>query len=83
MGRMLIEGKGVEQDIDAGLQCYQVAIESGNLESSFDQMEVYFEKNHKIHGAVVQAMIYPIILIVVMIIVLIVMMTRIIPQCFA
>lgn len=54
--------------------------ESGNLESSFDQMEVYFEKNHKIHGAVVQAMIYPIILIVVMIIVLIVMMTRIIPQ---
>ncbi len=54
--------------------------ESGNLESSFEQMEQYFDKSHKIHGAVVQAMIYPILLIVVMIIVLFVMMTRIIPQ---
>ena len=54
--------------------------ESGNLEASFEQMEVYFDKARQTHNAIVRAMIYPCILIVVMIVVLFVMMTKIIPQ---
>jgi len=54
--------------------------ESGNLESAFSQMEVYFDKSRRTRNAIVRAMIYPIILIVVMIVVLFVMMTRIIPK---
>lgn len=53
--------------------------ESGNLEESFRQMEIYFEKARRTKGAVVRAMIYPCILIVVMVVVLFVMLTRIIP----
>ena len=54
--------------------------ESGNLESSFSQMETYFDKMKKTGAAVTKAMIYPCVLIVVMIIVLIVMMTVIVPK---
>lgn len=54
--------------------------ESGNLEDSFTQMEVYFDKMKKTGAAVTKAMIYPCVLIVVMIIVLIVMMTVIVPK---
>ncbi len=54
--------------------------ESGNLEDSFSQMEVYFTKANKTKNAVIKVMIYPCILLVVIIIVLIVMMTRIIPR---
>ncbi len=54
--------------------------ESGNLEDSFSQMEVYFDKLKKTGAAVTKAMIYPCVLIVVMIIVLIVMMTVIVPK---
>ena len=54
--------------------------ESGNLEDSFTQMEVYFDKMKKTGAAIKKAMIYPCVLIVVMIIVLIVMMTVIIPK---
>lgn len=54
--------------------------ESGNLEDSFHQMELYFEKAKRTKGAVIRAMIYPCILLIVMIVVLIVMMTRIIPM---
>ena len=46
--------------------------ESGNLEESFRQMEVWFDKAKKTKAAVTKAMIYPIVLIVVMVIVLIV-----------
>ena len=53
---------------------------SGNLEDSFRQMEVYFEKARRTKSAVTKAMIYPCILLVVMVIVLIVMMTTIIPS---
>ena len=54
--------------------------ESGNLERSFEQMEIYFDKARKTRAAVIRASIYPCILIFVMIVVLIVMMTRIIPK---
>lgn len=53
--------------------------ESGNLEESFRQMEVWFDKAKKTGAAVSKAMVYPCILIVVMIVVLIVMMVEIIP----
>ena len=54
--------------------------ESGGLEESFAQMEVYFAKANKTKNAVVKAMIYPIILVIVIIAVLIVMNTRIVPR---
>lgn len=57
--------------------------ESGNLEDSFRQLEVYFEKAKKTKSAVGKVMIYPSILLAVMIVVLIVMMTKIIPSFLA
>ena len=54
--------------------------ESGNLEESFGQMEVWFDKAKKTQGAVVKAMAYPCVVLVVMVIVLIVMMVKIIPS---
>jgi len=57
--------------------------ESGNLEESFHQMEIYFEKSKRTKGAVTKAMIYPCILLIVMVVVVIVMMTSIIPKFLA
>lgn len=54
--------------------------ESGNLESSFSQMEVYFDRLKKTKSKVIKVMIYPCVILVVMVVVLIVMMTRIIPM---
>lgn len=53
---------------------------SGNLEESFRQMELYFDRSKLTKSKVTSAMIYPCVLIVVMIVVLIVMMTKIIPN---
>ena len=53
---------------------------SGNLEESFRQMELYFDRSKRTKSRVTSAMIYPCVLIVVMIVVLIVMMTKIIPN---
>lgn len=53
---------------------------SGNLEESFRQMELYFDRSKRTKSKVTSAMIYPCVLIVVMIVVLIVMMTKIIPS---
>ena len=57
--------------------------ESGNLESSFRQMEVYFERLKRTKSKVGKVMIYPCILLIVMVIVLFVMMTKIIPKFLA
>lgn len=54
--------------------------ESGNLEESFRQMEIYFDKAKRTKAAVSKAMTYPMVLIVVMVVVLFVMMTKIIPS---
>ena len=54
--------------------------ESGNLEESFAQMEVWFDKAKRTQGAVIKAMAYPCIVLVVMFVVLIVMMVKIIPS---
>ena len=53
---------------------------SGNLEESFRQMELYFDRSKRTKSKVTSAMIYPCVLIVVMIVVLVVMMTKIIPN---
>ena len=57
--------------------------ESGNLEESFRQMEIYFDKSKRTKGAITKAMIYPSILLIVMVVVVIVMMTSIIPKFLA
>lgn len=54
--------------------------ESGNLEESFRQMEIYFDKSKRTKSAITKAMIYPCILLIVMVVVVIVMMTSIIPK---
>jgi len=54
--------------------------ESGNLDKSFMQMEIYFDKAKRTKAAVSKAMSYPMVLLVVMVIVIFVMMTRIIPM---
>ena len=54
--------------------------ESGNLEESFAQMEVWFDKAKRTQGAVIKAMAYPCIVLIVMFVVLIVMMVKIIPS---
>lgn len=54
--------------------------ESGNLEESFRQMEIYFDKAKRTKASVSKAMTYPIVLISVMVVVLFVMMTKIIPS---
>ena len=53
--------------------------ESGNLEESFAQMEVWFDKAKKTGSAIKKAMVYPCILIIVMIAVLIIMMVKVFP----
>ena len=53
--------------------------ESGNLDDSFTQMEVWFDKAKRTKAAVGKAMVYPCILMATMVIVLIVMMVKIIP----
>ena len=53
--------------------------ESGNLEESFAQMEIWFDKAKRTKAAVSKAMVYPSILIFVMVCVLILMMVKIIP----
>ena len=57
--------------------------ESGNLEESFRQMEIYFDRAQRTRSAVKKAMVYPSVLIAVMVVVLIVMMTAIIPKFLA
>lgn len=53
--------------------------ESGNLEDSFRQMEVWFDKAKRTKAAVGKAMVYPCVLLAVMFVVLIIMMVKIIP----
>lgn len=57
--------------------------ESGNLEESFRQMEIYYDKAKRTRSSVTKAMIYPSILMIVMVVVLFVMMTTIIPKFLA
>lgn len=53
---------------------------SGNMERTFEQMAVQFEKNAKLKGQVKKAMMYPVILCIVAIAVVAVMMMFVIPN---
>lgn len=53
---------------------------SGNLETTFSRMAVTFEKDAKIKGMVMQAMIYPCVLLVVIIGVVILMLVKVVPS---
>lgn len=53
---------------------------SGNLENTFSRMAVTFEKDAKIKGMVMQAMIYPCVLLVVIIGVVILMLVKVVPS---
>ena len=54
--------------------------ESGNLEDSFLQMEIYFDRLKATKSKVSKVMVYPCVLMAVMVVVLIVMMVKIIPM---
>jgi len=54
--------------------------ESGNLQESFRQMEIYFDRLKRTRGKVGRMMVYPCVLLVVMVVVLAVMMVKIIPM---
>ena len=81
-GSTLADAMKRHRNVFNGMLCSMVSAgeESGNLETVFDQMEVYFEKSSKTRSAVKGAMMYPIILAVVMVIVVIVMMVKIVPM---
>lgn len=53
---------------------------SGSLETTFGRMAVHFDKDAKIKGMVVQAMIYPCILLLVIIGVVIIMLVKVVPS---
>lgn len=53
---------------------------SGSLEVTFERMAQHFEKDAKIKGMVMQAMIYPVILLIVIIAVVIIMLVKVVPS---
>lgn len=55
---------------------------SGSLDTIMSRMAEHFEKEHKLHSKVINALIYPIILIVVGIIAILVLLGFVIPQFF-
>lgn len=55
---------------------------SGSLDTIMSRMADHFEKEHKLHSKVINALIYPLILIVVGIIAILVLLGFVIPQFF-
>lgn len=53
---------------------------SGSLETTFERMSVNFDKDAKIKGMVMQAMIYPCILLLVIVGVVIIMLVKVVPS---
>ena len=53
---------------------------SGDLERVMDQLAVFYEKEHKIHGKVKSAMMYPIVVSIVAVIVVIILLTKVLPS---
>ena len=52
---------------------------SGSLETTFERMSVSFDKDAKIKGMVMQAMIYPCVLLLVIVGVVIIMLVKVVP----
>ena len=53
---------------------------SGDLERVMDQLAIFYEKEHKIHGKVKSAMMYPIVVSIVAVIVVIILLTKVLPS---
>lgn len=53
---------------------------SGSLETTFDRMATHFDKDAKLKGMIMQAMIYPCVLLVVIIGVVILMLVKVVPS---
>jgi type IV pilus assembly protein PilC len=53
---------------------------SGDLENVMDQLAIFYEKEHKIHGKVKSAMMYPIVVSIVAVIVVIILLTKVLPS---
>lgn len=53
---------------------------SGSLETTFDRMATHFDKDAKIKGMVMQAMIYPCVLLIVIVAVVIIMLVKVVPS---
>ena len=53
---------------------------SGSLETTFERMSVSFDKDAKIKGMVMQAMIYPCVLLLVIIGVVVIMLVKVVPS---
>ena len=54
--------------------------ETGNLDKSFEQMAVHYEKDAKLRGIVKKAMMYPIIVCCLAVVIVIVLLVWIVPQ---
>jgi type IV pilus assembly protein PilC len=53
---------------------------SGDLERVMDQLAIFYEKEHKIHGKVKSAMMYPIVVSIVAVIVVVILLTKVLPS---
>lgn len=53
---------------------------SGSLETTFERMSISFDKDAKIKGMVMQAMIYPCVLLLVIIGVVVIMLVKVVPS---
>ncbi|WP_428909275.1 type II secretion system F family protein [Niallia sp. Krafla_26] len=53
---------------------------SGDLEKVMDQLALFYEKEHKIHGKVKSAMMYPIVVSVVAVVVVVILLTQVLPS---
>ena len=53
---------------------------SGDLERVMDQLAIFYEKEHKIHGKVKSAMTYPIVVSIVAVIVIVILLTKVLPS---
>ena len=53
---------------------------SGDLERVMDQLAIFYEKEHKIHGKVKSAMTYPIVVSIVAVIVVVILLTKVLPS---
>ncbi|WP_338470402.1 type II secretion system F family protein [Niallia sp. XMNu-256] len=53
---------------------------SGDLEKVMDQLAIFYEKEHKIHGKVKSAMMYPIVVSIVAVVVVVILLTQVLPS---
>lgn len=62
------------------IQTVRAGEESGNLESCFDRLKIYYEKSEKVKKKVKSAMSYPIFLLGLAVVVIIIVMIKLVPS---